>query len=48
MATLQKMSGLAQRFVELEEAAANVYGLAQGKISSSKEEFRRHITAVNR
>ncbi len=48
MATLRKMSGLAQRFVELEESAANVFGLAQGTISSSEEEFRRHITAVNR
>ena len=33
---------------ELEESAANVYGLAQGTISSSEEEYRRHITAVNR
>lgn len=48
MARLREMSNLAQRFVELEEAAASVYGLAQGNISSSEEEFRRQITAVNR
>ncbi len=43
LARLSEGSAAAQRFVQLEEQAANVYGLALGDITSAEQEFRAKI-----
>lgn len=44
LARLAEGGAAAQRFVQLEEQAANVYGLAQGDITSAEQEFRAKIS----
>ncbi|MBQ7013813.1 MAG: nucleotidyltransferase family protein [Oscillospiraceae bacterium] len=44
LARLSEGSAAAERFVRLEERAANVYGLAQGDITSAEQEFRTKIS----
>lgn len=45
LAKLRETGSLAARFVALEAAASDVYGLAQGSIGSAEQDFRAKITA---
>ena len=43
LSRLRSAGGTAERFAGLEERAAQVYGLAQGEISSAEQDYRARI-----